>query len=120
MSEMSEQTISAEARRVHEPLRKHECRIGWRAVPLPEGHGARTAGYTTHLVMDGQWDPPGTVRECDDCGKTWVGYREKFTPGMRGHILLTTQWRAEGRFERWRRERRAVRQARKVSADAQG
>lgn len=90
---------------VHAPQWRHECNIGWKLVPLAEDHGARSAGATHHYVMDGGWDPPGTVRECGDCGKTWVGYRQDPRLGG-GYVSTTTQWRPEGILARWWRTRK--------------
>jgi len=59
--------------------------------------------HTCGVRRDGTWsllyDPPGTVRACDECGRTWVA--EKPPPG-----LMPSVWRPEGRIARWRRERR--------------
>lgn len=97
---------------VHKPARNHQCNIGWKPAPLPAGHVARTAGFESHWVMDGAYDPPGTIRQCGECGKTWVGYRTKAP--AHGMHTLTTQWRPEGLLERWRRQRRAAREARQA------
>lgn len=98
-------------RTIHRPAQPHRCQVGWKPMPLPDDHPARSLGSTHHMVMHGAYDPPGTVRECETCGKTWIGYREKVP--ARGMHTLTTQWRPEGRFERWRRQRRSARHARR-------
>jgi hypothetical protein len=52
-------------------------------------------------------DRAGTVRACDECGKTWVAYRQKYTHGMRGQLHVGSLWRPEGWFARWRRARKS-------------
>jgi hypothetical protein len=51
-----------------------------------------------------QHDPPGTTRACSECGRVWVAYRHPPDSGR-----VTTFWRRETWFERWRRNRRARR-----------
>lgn len=46
-------------------------------------------------------DAPRTVRECDECGASWVAYRDAFDPGFVG-----VKGRREGSIARWRRRRR--------------
>lgn len=90
---------------VHKPATEHHCNVGWEPRPLPEGSDLRRMGWTTYMASVGQNDPPGTIRRCE-CGKTWVGYRQRYVEGMRGMHIVSTQWRREGWFARWRRERR--------------
>lgn len=68
---------------VYQPDRGHTCGI----TPLNYSH-----------------DPAGTVRQCAECGRTWVAYPPpRVSPGMQ---LVLTQWRREGRIARWWRETR--------------
>lgn len=70
---------------VHVPQRGHSC-------------GPNTRSGVWWDERGPLYDAPGTVRQCE-CGRTWVA--ERRTPG-----LAVPTWRREGRFERWRRERR--------------
>ena len=90
---------------VDHPRKRHKCQVGWELRPLSDDHPCRKDGFTSYYASVGDFDPPGTIRRCE-CGKTWVGYRERYMPGMTGQLSMTTHWRPEGRFERWRRERR--------------
>jgi hypothetical protein len=93
---------------VHGPLRRHHCGVGsngdwWTSRPLPDDHHLRAAGITDYLTPVGEFDPPGTIRACPDCDRTWVAHTRP--PGARW-IDLSTCWRPEGRIARWRRQRR--------------
>lgn len=87
------------ARVVQTPDRGHACNIGWKSVPLPDDHSSRKLGFTSYFV-----DAPyarslvGTVVACE-CGRTWVAHYPYSN-------VLVASWRPEGRFARWRRERR--------------
>lgn len=65
----------------------------------PTGHdcGPNRYGYWP-ANMFGQ---PGTVRECETCGKTWVAWHDRLDVGYMG-----VKWRRESRIARWWRERR--------------
>ncbi len=65
---------------VHRPPRRHNCGV----------QGS---------------DPVGTVRACE-CGKTWVAHDPPEV--YRGQQSISTEWRPEGRFARWWRERRGT------------
>ena len=85
---------------VHTPERKHSCDIDWETRPVTSGPFC-TPGETKHAAyMVHRNDPPGTVRQCPECGKFWVAERNR--PGMAGVF-----WRPEKRRERRQRERRA-------------
>lgn len=90
---------------IHQPEHPHSCAVAWEERPTLPGSALFTSGILATMVNVGDWDPPGTVRQCE-CGKTWVGYKLGIESGV-----LTTQWRPEGRFERWRRERKALKTA---------
>ena len=89
---------------VSQPPREHRCAPGWKLRPLPRhGLGGPWPEGQQHLVPPDRSEyPPGTVVECE-CGRTWVAYYPAAKSGMVGMVLF----RAEGRFERWRRVRRA-------------
>jgi hypothetical protein len=80
------------SRIVDQPRAKHAC------PPARSLSGAWREYDSDSRQYVFQSDPTGTVRACE-CGKTWVS-----TGGRPG--LLVALWRPEGRFERWRRERR--------------
>lgn len=69
----------------YEPPRKHSC-------------GPNRYGY---WLAHG-YDRPGTVRVCE-CGRSWVALKDP-NPGSCVNI-----WKPEGRFARWRRERKTAR-----------
>jgi rRNA maturation protein Nop10 len=71
------------------------CRIG--ANGMPEHDPDPKARATVPAFC-----PDGTIYECPDCGRTWVAHHPYIN-------VLTADWRPEGRFERWRRERKARR-----------
>lgn len=52
------------------------------------------------IILDGSFDPVGTVRECAPCGKSWVAYRDERDPGYMG-----VKWKPEGWLARRRRLR---------------
>jgi hypothetical protein len=90
---------------VYEPPVVHTCRPGWTLRVLTESLPPFFLPVGTRLSdPPTPWNyPAGTVVECD-CGKTHVslGSVRRNTPGM-------CFFRSEGRFERWRRERRQAR-----------
>ena len=89
---------------VHAPAIKHSCDIGWETVPwLPDAYPPPPPGFTHRAEMVHQNDPPGNVRQCQECGRCWVAVANR--PGMAG-----VWWRPEGRLKRWMRERKAQRQ----------
>lgn len=69
-----------------------------------DGLSGKGNGYWWYPTIDssvpGYHASPGDVRQCE-CGRTWVAGEQ---PG-----LMLAIWRREGRFERWRRERRVRR-----------
>lgn len=69
---------------VHEPESRHYCG--------PNDYGYWDVGWN---------DPPGTVRECTECGKSWVAYRPRPHSGYMGVL-----WCREGWLARRRRHRR--------------
>ena len=84
---------------VHQPPQPHKCRIEPdvrnRQINLP-------GGPVTVPMAD--YDPPGTVRACTECGRTWVAYR---LPPQAGYAAgFNIRWRPEGRLARWWRARR--------------
>lgn len=89
---------------VYEPPPEHYCRPGVTVrISTGEGFGALPKG-TRLLEPPSPWDyPADTVVECD-CGKTYVSLGAPYVnaPGA-------CYFRREGRFERWRRERRQAR-----------
>ncbi len=94
------QTGSAAGAVISTPPRTHECAPGVRTrvcdglYGLPEG--------TVALVPPDPWAyPTGTVWACT-CGQTWVS---EGSPAVNAPGVCT--FRREGRFERWRRERRS-------------
>lgn len=89
---------------VSQGTREHHCSPGWELKPMPRhGLGGPWPEGQQHFVPPSRDKyPPGTVVECD-CGRTWVAYYPAPKCGMPGVVLF----RAEGRFERWRRVRRA-------------
>lgn len=74
--------MTGEMRIVHAPEPKHSC-------------GPNNKG---HMGMNNWNEPPGTVIECSECGKSWVAYRPNPQSGYMGVL-----WRREGIFERRRR-----------------
>lgn len=84
---------------VSSPEPRHACNPGWE-VRWSDGDADTLlpAGWYYHP----QQHPPGTVLLCD-CGKTWIA--EKDPRGFVGMVV----WTEEGRFARWRRERRTGR-----------
>ena len=68
---------------VYTPDRPHRC-------------GPNDRGYW----HDAWNDPAGTVRECTECGKSWVAYRPHPRSGYMGVL-----WRREGWLARRRRRR---------------
>lgn len=83
---------------VHEPARKHSCDIDWETVPWPpDATPAPPPGITHRAEMVHRNDPPGTVRQCDECGRFWKAVRNR--PGMAG-----VWWRREVTWERWARQ----------------
>lgn len=90
---------------VHRPLPRHDCQPGWEWHPH-SGDGPLGDRLTGHLIGNppDPWRfPRGTVWACD-CGQTWVSCGSP-APNMPG----VCTFRREGRFERWRRERRYTR-----------
>lgn len=85
-----------------EPL-PHVCRPGWTLRLITESAVGFPNGLRA-LDPPTPWDyPRGVVVECD-CGATHVSLGAKYlnAPGM-------CYFRAEGKIERWRRERRQAR-----------
>lgn len=72
---------------IHQPREQHRC-------------GPNRYGFW----LVNTFDPPGTMRQCGMCGKTWVAYRDELDLGYVG-----VKWRREGRLARWWRERREAR-----------
>lgn len=88
---------------VHEPPVKHVCRPGVTRREIRDDFGLLRKG-TVALVPPCPWDyPRGTVVECD-CGKTHVSLGAVYD-----HAPGRCYFRPEGKFERWRRERRQAR-----------
>lgn len=84
-------------RTLHAPKR-HVC-DGLTGRPM-RGHGGGNTVWQASSVgasFGGANYPDGAVAACQ-CGRTWVAGH---TPG-----LIPAIWRPEGRFERWRRERK--------------
>jgi hypothetical protein len=91
---------------VHKPESGHHCAPGWTTKPIPPGkHPGIPDGATVQCIppRDSAF-PQGAVWECDGCGRTWV-VRPRYD-GQPGIV----NFRAERRFERWLRERKARRQ----------
>lgn len=65
--------------------------------PGPHHCGPNTYGHW----LDHWDDPAGTVRQCPDCGRSWVAYRPYPASGYMGVL-----WRREGWLAHWRRVRR--------------
>jgi len=82
---------------VFTPARVHHCTPGWEVGDeVIEGVG--------HVMVEVHVDAPaGTVIACE-CGCTFVAFYD--TRPCRGWVSLGVQWRPEGPFARWRRERR--------------
>jgi hypothetical protein len=85
---------------LYQPPPKHRCDVGWsdRKIEFP-------SSPPDVVVMRGQWDPPGTVRACDVCGRTWKAYPYYHPPGD-GWSPRTIWWRREGLLARWWRQRK--------------
>ena len=67
--------------------------------PIPDGF------FSSHYWKEDPaftWATEGTVVACEECGKTWVAYKQEYA----NMVDLTTHWRPERRFERWRRGRK--------------
>jgi hypothetical protein len=83
---------------VASPPAKHVCTPGWdlRWSDASNGVAPLPAGFYWH---DRNLSP-GTIVRCE-CDTTWVaeGHPDDYRFGL--------VWRREGRFARWRRERRA-------------
>jgi len=90
------------------PAEAHHCGVNaygvWsEARPLPTDHllyDPAKPGQCYYAFVH-MCDAPGTVRACDECGRTWVAFRQ------RRDYIQVTRWRPERRFERRCRERRA-------------
>jgi hypothetical protein len=96
---------------MHRPPQKHRCDVGWseRAVVVP-GDDVLDSGTLLpvppgSVMIRGQWDRPGTVRACDECGQTWKAHRYQDPPGG-GYSSKRVEWRRESRLARWWRERK--------------
>lgn len=91
---------------IHVPGRKHSCDIDWETVPweMPEHptiwHPVPPPGVTHRMQPAHRYDPPGTVRQCPECGRYWRAERNR--PGIAGVF-----WRPETRRERRKREKTA-------------
>lgn len=85
--------------------REHHCDPGWTRYEITDP-ALTGIGATTGLRPPSTAIQDGDVWECD-CGLTWVAHHDY----SRGHPmgLLEPSFRREGRFERWRRERRTRR-----------
>lgn len=77
---------------VHEPRRMHSCGVN----SFGTWWGKWPDGYERPLH-----DAAGTVRACDECGRTWVAYDGPIN-------VMASVWRPEGRIARWWRERRSA------------
>lgn len=84
---------------VYRPDSPHRCRM----VPDVRNREIKIPGGTATVPM-ADFDPPGTVRACTECGRTWVSYR--FPPQGGYAAGYDIRWRREGRLARWWRERR--------------
>lgn len=58
------------------------------------------------------WDPAGTVRRCEGCGRTWVALAPARESGQ-----MYNRWRPERRIERWWRNRRRAPHTDKTAGD---
>jgi hypothetical protein len=83
------------SRIVYEPQR-HICE-GLSGVNLGEYRGVHSEWWYPDINQMYRLRD-GTVRECGECGKTWVAGSTQ--------SLMVNVWREEGRFERWWRERK--------------
>lgn len=95
---------------ISRPRRVHECSPGWEwREPTPGALPPLPAGMLVGVAPDPWRFPAGTMWACD-CGRTWVslGARYRNAPGL-------CEWRREGWFQWWRRQRQQVRADRKGS-----
>jgi hypothetical protein len=95
------------------PPERHSCAPGveWRDAVLDD-EMSRALGprKVANITVEADF-PRGTRWRCD-CGRVWVslGADSSWYDGRRGLVcaygMARPEWRREGRFERWRRERR--------------
>lgn len=78
--------------------KKHSCDPGWTRYQIDDPFLLSLGVGSVGLKPPEQVDA-GTIWECE-CGKTWVAHYPY--PN-----ILSPDYRPEGRFERWRRERKS-------------
>jgi hypothetical protein len=93
---------------IYSPSAEHRCDVGWTERSFTISASIDPTVAPQPVTMRGQWDSPGTVRRCDECGQHWVA-REIYRPPGGGYSSQRIEWRREGRLGRWWRERRARR-----------
>jgi hypothetical protein len=98
-------------RLLYSPPATHHCPVRgghWtKTVPLQPGDFGYSPGLGFGKVVTiHDRDAPGTVRVCDECGKTWVAYCPASPASGQAWAPGIVLWAAEGRFARWRRVRR--------------
>ena len=81
----------SDSRVVSTPARPHRCHIDWEVDP------------ETHAIRQINWnDPPGTIRECDECGTHWIA--KKHPRVYSGQQRYGVYWeRVRERRKWWRR-----------------